>query len=428
MIREGNTFYLDALKIINSSPGDIVMVETESDLDTLTGFGPDTLAYTPGFEAMWQKRVDGQWVPVEIGSSGSGGGGGVVPTRVSQLTNDSGYQTALQVSDAIAAALTDYPSNTDIATDDKLGLIKTDSAKGIKADATTGKLSVDGRFDNEKNGTVYKSNTAQPSGNNIFASQGNNTSMALLRDRAALLNSKSSILLGWLGGIVPIVSAIPGSRSYTTANPGGDGYLLFAAAHYDYTYPDTDRIVIAESIMKNANGTWTVTYPVSLNPHNTITAIMILPTATASTCSIAAGGVVKGEGSAAIGLTAAAIGNGSLAAGEHVSTNADASFVFGTNNVNEKKNGIVGGLCNDTENSPEGVAVFGNYADATGTVQMAVGGGSVAWNGAITRKNLFQVNTDGTATVAKDPVNDMDVVTKRFIQNTFGFSSYAVAD
>ena len=60
----------------------------------------------------------------------------------------------------------------------------------------------------------------------------------------------------------------------------------------------------------------------------------------------------------------------------------------------------------------EGQCVVGKYNSIpTAQMQFIVGGGINSAN----RKNLFVVNTDGTATVAHDPMKDMEVATKKYV-------------
>jgi hypothetical protein len=53
-----------------------------------------------------------------------------------------------------------------------------------------------------------------------------------------------------------------------------------------------------------------------------------------------------------------------------------------------------------------------------------VGGGDVTvTNGTVTvnsTRNLFTANMDGTATIAADPVNNLDVATKQYVDNMSG--------
>ncbi len=41
-----------------------MMVESESDLDHLTHLDPGSIAYTAGFQRIWQFSSDGTWVSV----------------------------------------------------------------------------------------------------------------------------------------------------------------------------------------------------------------------------------------------------------------------------------------------------------------------------------------------------------------------------
>lgn len=50
----------------------VVMVESESDLDSLPDtYQPGSLAFTAGYQQMWQLAADGTWV--EIGSTAEEG-------------------------------------------------------------------------------------------------------------------------------------------------------------------------------------------------------------------------------------------------------------------------------------------------------------------------------------------------------------------
>ena len=40
------------------------MVESRNDLDGITGVAAGTIAYTAGFQAMWQLAANGTWVSV----------------------------------------------------------------------------------------------------------------------------------------------------------------------------------------------------------------------------------------------------------------------------------------------------------------------------------------------------------------------------
>ena len=58
----GNLDYVKDGELVRGAPLESVMVTAESDLASLTGYEPGTIAYTAGFKAMWQLSAAGQWV------------------------------------------------------------------------------------------------------------------------------------------------------------------------------------------------------------------------------------------------------------------------------------------------------------------------------------------------------------------------------
>lgn len=58
----GNTDYILGNAIYKNSPTKSVLVTAESDLSRLSDYDPGTVAYTAGFEAMWQKDATGEWI------------------------------------------------------------------------------------------------------------------------------------------------------------------------------------------------------------------------------------------------------------------------------------------------------------------------------------------------------------------------------
>lgn len=108
-----------------------------------------------------------------------------------------------------------------------------------------------------------------------------------------------------------------------------------------------------------------------------------------------------------------ACGRGSHTGGYDCRTYAPYSMAFG-NGCRVKLGNSCSAAFGQGSIASSGVVgqfVVGKYNDtSTNGMQFIVGGGESDSS----RKNLFTVNTSGTATVAADPVNDMDVVTKRY--------------
>lgn len=60
----GNTDYVKNGIIYRDNPVKNVLVGSENDLAYLTDYEPGTVAYTAGYQAMWQKDVTGEWVDI----------------------------------------------------------------------------------------------------------------------------------------------------------------------------------------------------------------------------------------------------------------------------------------------------------------------------------------------------------------------------
>lgn len=60
----GNNDYIKNGKIFKNSAMQMVLVFGTQDLNLLSGYAPGTIAYTAGFETMWQKSASGQWVQI----------------------------------------------------------------------------------------------------------------------------------------------------------------------------------------------------------------------------------------------------------------------------------------------------------------------------------------------------------------------------
>lgn len=60
----GNTDYVLGNEIYKNSPTKSVLVTAESDLSKLADYDPGTVAYTAGFDKMWQMNAAGTWVSI----------------------------------------------------------------------------------------------------------------------------------------------------------------------------------------------------------------------------------------------------------------------------------------------------------------------------------------------------------------------------
>lgn len=92
---------------------------------------------------------------------------------------------------------------------------------------------------------------------------------------------------------------------------------------------------------------------------------------------------------------------------------ANCGFAAGYGHkIQGARTGAVGRNLTTKSSGNEGQFVIGKYnVEANGA--FIIGGGTSA----SAPKNIFVVNWDGTATVSKDPVNNMDVATKQYVDN-----------
>lgn len=60
----GNIDYIENGTLYKNSPCKSVLVTGQSELVSLAGYSPGTVAFTAGFKSMWQLSASGEWVSV----------------------------------------------------------------------------------------------------------------------------------------------------------------------------------------------------------------------------------------------------------------------------------------------------------------------------------------------------------------------------
>lgn len=117
--------------------------------------------------------------------------------------------------------------------------------------------------------------------------------------------------------------------------------------------------------------------------------------------------VASGNASMAVGSYTKALGYGSFACGAATQAIGEYSFAQGyQTRASSPRQAVFGTLNSDNENA---LLIVGN-GDGNG------------------RKNVFTVNKDGTTTIAKDPVNDLDVATKGYVDRGIGVKQDKLSD
>ncbi|MBQ8406579.1 MAG: hypothetical protein IJY38_01555, partial [Clostridia bacterium] len=114
---------------------------------------------------------------------------------------------------------------------------------------------------------------------------------------------------------------------------------------------------------------------------------------------------------------------GNIVGGERNSTNAGRSVIGGLNNqVDHSECGVFGRYL---QTGRADQLVCGRYNEPDENAMFIVGYDAVVSVG--TRTNIFTVNKNGTATVYKDPVKNLDVATKQYVDNAISNSANDVA-
>ena len=356
----------------------------------------------------------------------------VIPDKTSQLDNDSGYITN--------SALTDYAKKTEIptktseltndsgfiteddltkATDEQLGTIKTNTAKGIKLN-NDGQLEIAGLLGATNDGGLFSPSSITPQ--NVLAG-----SLLVTEASGTQLGKKS--LSVTTGMTITLLGSHPaGSTSYRVTNNYANRIMLAAFvggraclnenSAKDGTVAITSITIDGSEYTPGSKSTSTspiiIALESSINPNASTTSIRLYPSqAGFSNLLFGIAGVPNNSSGYSVvgGQPALNRSNASAVIGNKLYNTGNSSLLSGREHINTKQNAFLAGQGHDTTNGADSVTAVGRFADIKGTTLFAVGIGSSSTN----RKNAFEVNADGTATLAKAPVNDMDVATKGYV-------------
>jgi len=358
----------------------------------------------------------------------------VIPDKTSQLDNDSGYITN--------SALTDYAKKTEIptktseltndsgfiteddltkATDEQLGTIKTNTAKGIKLN-NDGQLEIAGILGATNDGGLFSPSSVTPK--NVLAG-----SLLVTEASGTQLGKKS--LSVTTGMTTTLLGSHPaGSTSYRVTNNYANRIMLAAFvggraclnenSAKDGTVAITSITIDGSEYTPGSESTSTspiiIALESSINPNASTASIRLYPSqAGFSNLLFGIAGVPNNSSGYSLvgGQPALNRSNASAVIGNKLYNTGNSSLLSGREHINTKQNAFLAGQGHDTTNGADSVAAVGRFADIKGTTRFAVGIGSSSTN----RKNAFEVNADGTATLAKAPVNDMDVANKKYVDD-----------
>lgn len=322
-------------------------------------------------------------------------------------SGDSELQSAL---DALTEALTTLSET--IASDSQLGLIKTDSSKFIETDSD-GKLIIGGRLGQFPNGGVYYPETIEPArvGASAF----------LMTDGAKGLNTGSREFCILAGANLTCRTAAAGTTQYNFRNNQNNRATLFAAQNgfaaidqADATTNGTAKIIDISFANGNpisfyfgveeTNNDIIVTLERTINPEATTTKMRTYGFVTGSDIiAIGQGTGVNGGKAIALGQSCYAGANQVIALGNSVIVLANNSAGFGHTHYIDKQFCFAAGQGHDFSNGKNGSSAVGIASEISNDTLFAVGNGTFAGSGNITRSNAFEVVNDGV--ILKSPNN-----------------------
>ena len=297
------------------------------------------------------------------------------------------------------------------ATDDTLGLVKTNSAQSISLN-DDGQLEVGGRLGQYLNGGVYYPVDIEPSGVG--------SSSFMMTDGAKNLSVAGRTFGIMAGANLTCKSASAGVTEYRVSNTQTNRFALFAAKGGRAAIDQTDAInngTAAITSIKFANGNdisayfgptessndIIITLERTVNPSAATTKLRIYGTSTASDVIVVGQGCGASGGKAiSLGQSCHAGGNQCLAIGNASLSLANNSVSFGHTNLVNKQFCFCAGQGHDFTNASNGAGAVGIASLMDSNTAFAVGNGVFNGNGNITRSNAFEVTKDG-GVVLKSP-------------------------
>lgn len=319
--------------------------------------------------------------------------------------------TLLKLKTKLDSLLSDKVDKTQQATDDELGLVKTNSSQSISLNED-GQLLVGGRLGQFENGGVFYPTDIEPT--NV----GGSTFM--MTDGAKNI-SLAGRTFGIMAGVsLSCKSTSAGATQYRLSNTQSNRFACFACKGGRLALDQTDATENGTALMTDisfANGDpisayfgptestndIIITVDRTVNPSAKVTKLRMYGTSTSGDVIIvgqgngASGGkaISLGQACHAGGNQCIAFGNGSLSLGNN-------SVAFGHTNLVNKQFCFAAGQGHDFTNAPNGSAAVGIASEISSDTAFAVGNGVFNSNGNITRSNALEVLKDGSI-VLKSP-------------------------
>ena len=301
--------------------------------------------------------------------------------------------------------------NDTVAGDTTFGLIKTNSDQSISVDEN-GKLTVGGRLGQFAGGGVFYPTTIEPT--NVGASS------FLMTDGAKNISVGQRTFGIMAGANLTCKSAAAGATQYRISNTQANRFACFAcaggrlaidqndaiangtAAITDISFANGDSIAAYFGPAESSNDI-IITVERTVNPSAATTKLRIYGMSTSSDVINVGQGCGATHGKAlALGQSCRCSGNQTIAFGNSSVVTANNSVAFGHTHLVNKQFCFAAGQGHDFTNAGNGTGAVGICSEISADTLFAVGNGTFASSGEITRSNAFEVISEG-AIVLKSP-------------------------
>ena len=324
------------------------------------------------------------------------------------VTDANGQAVDSGVPISTVALASDLPEQ---ATDDTLGLVKTNANQSITLNAD-GQLEVGGRLGQFPNGGVYYPTTIEPT--NV------GPSTFMMTDGAKYL-SLGGRTFGVMAGVnLTCKSAAAGTTQYRLSNNQSNRFACYACRGGRIAIDQTDATENGAALMTDisfANGNpisayfgptesandIIITVDRTVNPSAATTKLRMYGTSTSTDVIIVGQGNGASGGKAiSLGQACHAGGNQCIAFGNSSLSLANNSVALGHTQLVNKQFCFAAGQGHDFTYGNNGASAVGIASQISSDTAFAVGNGVFNSNGNITRSNAFEVTTDG-GIVLKSP-------------------------
>lgn len=306
--------------------------------------------------------------------------------------------TLIKLKNHFTSLLSGKVNNTDQATDNTLGLVKTNASKSISLNSD-GQLEVGGRLGQFPNGGVY-----YPTDRN-FANVGNYT-FAISDAQNMSMSNREFVIAGGLNQTLKS-SHVAGSTVYQVSNTYQNRIALSnmvgGVATRQESTAGTFTVPIVSIKFANGNdisaysgGTESnnniiITTNGSANPDDATTQIRLYGKFSATDIiSAGQGNSSSGGKTLQVGQSCQSASTQTIQVGNAIYSNANNSAQFGRQHINKQTDSLLAGYGHDNSNGSQGASALGLWSSITSNTAFAVGNGTSV----TARSNAFEVTKD----------------------------------